>query len=138
MSEKNFRGRLNAAALKCRDVIDWMPVENRAMKSMPDQYSVNQYGTSCWVELKYVQRVDEKIKFQPGQARWLKKHWQRGGCSYIAIYCGDARRIYVYNGCDAEKLEKLGHCGDIGPEEIFETPKRELIMMRWFAGKNKR
>ena len=138
MSEKNFRARLNAAAVQCRDVIDWMPVENRASKRMPDQYSINQYGISNWVELKYIEKLSHKVKFQPGQARWLKKHWERGGSSYVAVYCKQNRTIYLFTGENAERLEEFGHCHAISTELELTTPERELVLMRWFAGKNKR
>lgn len=134
MSERNFRARLNAAANKNKRQIDWMPVENRAMNSMPDQNFINENSVSGWVELKFVDKLNEKIVYKKGQSRWHKKHHERGGFCFVAVYCKETYSIYLYKGSQSEELELKKNISS-GPKPflIFDGAKRDLKLIDYLA-----
>lgn len=138
MSEGNFRSRLKDKADDAIQSIYWMPVENSAGKSMPDQHFLNAHGFSGWVELKFVQEFTHQIKFQIGQARWLGKYWRRGGASYVAVHCKSTDGLYIFNGCDAVELEEQKHMSSNLTRAFWNGSQKDKQMIEWLCALQQR
>ena len=129
MSEKLFRGRL-AANNKLISNLIWIPVENSASKSMPDQHFLNKHAVSGWVELKTLPNPNCKIEFQNGQPRWIHTYDAMGGNCFIACSFEEKGDIYLWTGDSALPLS-LKKSKSVLPIKTFTGLQPELKMLNW-------
>ena len=92
MNESEFRRKIHK---HCSKTITWFPVENSMGNGMPDEFfhlTTPEGFYNGWIELKVVNSVDEKVKFQPGQISWLTRYLASGGNAFLLIHDNKTNR----------------------------------------------
>lgn len=85
--------------------IKFYRVENRCSEGMPDlHFLLPQTGASGWIELKCVDTVSRKIKFEPNQPDWLGDYWEGGGLSYVLVSAQNNNELVLFNGGTARAM----------------------------------
>lgn len=78
-------------------------VESSITPGMPDIYFTHSSGANGWIELKHVDVIKQKVKFQPSQPNWIRKHVEDNGFVICIVQVGE-ESIHVCQGKHIEGL----------------------------------
>lgn len=113
-------------------------VENSVESGGPDVEGIVKGRMAFHIELKRAERPARsttplRIKWQPGQADWLRRRWSMGGACWVLLGVGDGgrRALYLIRGELAGQMELgvteswcIKHC-----EHETQKPTAEQVLL---------
>ena len=116
MSELAFGKQLRSL---CPNIKLWR-VENSCGPGMPDVHFITNSGATGWIELKYIQKVNHKVKFRIAQPKWLQDYHNAGGCVIILVKVSKTT-IMAFGADSVRQLNRGIHVTNIDEKTCFES-----------------
>jgi len=64
----------------------------------------NHTNKTCWLELKFEEKLPTRIDLRKTQVPWLRKYYRSGGKCWVVLKVGCESKIYVWAGSYAKEL----------------------------------